>query len=109
MTPAGLLELQEAAARPEARPSAAQLLPTAQAAEGIPRLERLLVAAAARAPRELSRAAGDPLCAGGKRVRPLLLLLCARAAGAPRARGRVKLGMVAELVHSATLLHDDVI
>ena len=41
---AGLAELQEAAAQPEARPSAAQLLPTAQALEGIPRLERMLLA-----------------------------------------------------------------
>jgi len=108
MTPAGLLELQEAAARPEARPSAAQLLPSAQAAEGIPRLEKLLVSAAARAPRELAGAGVDLLRAGGKRVRPLLLLLSARAAGG-HARGRVKLALVAELVHSATLLHDDVI
>ena len=86
MTPAGLLELQEAAARPEARPSAAQLLPGAQAAEGIPRLEKLLVSAAARAPRELAGAAVDLLRAGGKRVRPLLVLLSARAAGG-HARG----------------------
>ncbi|MGZ6144240.1 MAG: polyprenyl synthetase family protein [Myxococcales bacterium] len=108
MTPAGLAELQEAAARPEARPSAAQLLPGAQTAEGIPRLEKLLLIAAQRAPRELSGAAADLLRAGGKRVRPLLVLLSARAAG-PRAPGRVKLALVAELVHSATLLHEDVI
>lgn len=107
---AGLTELQEAAARPEARPSAAQLLPGAQALEGIPRLERMLLAAALRAPRELSGAAADLIKAGGKRVRPLLVLLSARAA-APgrRARGRIALALVAELVHSATLLHDDVI
>src|SRR6266404_915027 len=103
-------ELQEAAASPLARPSAAQLLPGAQSAEGIPRLERLLVAAAKRAPKELTGAAVDLVRAGGKRVRPLLLLLSARAA-APRhrARGRVALALVAEMVHSATLLHDDVI
>src|SRR5438132_1644441 len=47
---------------------------------------------------------------GGTRVRPLLVLLAARAA-APgrRSRGRVALALVAEMVHSATLLHDDVI
>ena len=79
-------------------------------AEGIPRLESLLLRAAESAPHGLSRAAADLLRAGGKRVRPLLVLLSARAA-APgrRARGRVALAMVAELVHSATLLHDDVI
>src|SRR6267378_2729824 len=110
LSSAGLAELQEAAASPLARPSAAQLLPGAQSAEGIPRLERLLVAAAKRAPKELTGAAVDLVRAGGKRVRPLLLLLSARAA-APRhrARGRVALALVAEMVHSATLLHDDVI
>ena len=107
---AGLEELHEAAASALARPSAAQLLPGAQAAEGIPRLERLLLSAARRAPRELTGAAVDLVRAGGKRVRPLLLLLSARAA-APgrRSRGRVALALVAEMVHSATLLHDDVI
>src|SRR5204863_8960703 len=110
LSSAGLAELQEAAASPLARPSAAQLLPGAQSAEGIPRLERLLVAAAKRAPKELTGAAVDLVRAGGKRVRPLLLLLSARAA-APghRSRGRVSLALVAEMVHSATLLHDDVI
>ncbi len=107
---AGLRELQEAAASPLARPSAAQLLPGAQAAEGIPRLERLLLSAARKAPRELAGAALDLVRAGGKRVRPLLLLLSARAAGPDRrSRGRVALALVAEMVHSATLLHDDVI
>lgn len=110
LSSAGLEELHDAAASPEARPSAAQLLPTAQALEGIPRLERLLLLAAARAPRELAGAAADLVRAGGKRVRPLLVLLSSRAAvPGKRGRGRLKLALVAELVHSATLLHDDVI
>ena len=46
--------------------------------------------------------------AGGKRVRPLTVLLSAACFGslAPAAR---ELAVVAELVHTATLLHDDVI
>src|SRR3954468_3836921 len=107
---AELRELHEAAANPLARPSAAQLLPGAQAAEGISRLERLLRSGARRAARELTGAAADLVRAGGKRVRPLLVLLSARAAAPERrGRGRVALALVAELVHSATLLHDDVI
>jgi octaprenyl-diphosphate synthase len=46
--------------------------------------------------------------AGGKRLRPTLLLLAARLAGyrGPRA---VRLGCVVELLHTATLIHDDVV
>jgi octaprenyl-diphosphate synthase len=45
---------------------------------------------------------------GGKRMRPALLLLAAGAAGyhGPSA---IRLGAVVELIHSATLVHDDVI
>ena len=56
---AGLIELQEAARSPLARPSAAQLLPGAQSAEGIPRLEGLLLKAAQGAPHGLAAAASD--------------------------------------------------
>ena len=107
---AGLSELLDAAASPLARPSAAQLLPGTSAAEGIPRLERMLLAAALQAPKDLGPAAALLVRAGGKRVRPLLTLPSARAAApARRSRGRVALALVSELVHSATLLHDDVI
>src|SRR5918911_200262 len=110
LTSAGLSDLVEAAARPEAHPSAAQLLPITAAAEGLHRLGRLLVSAALTGPRNLAPAAEALLRSGGKRVRPLLTLLAARAAAPDRrSRGRVALAVVAELVHSATLLHDDVI
>ncbi len=46
--------------------------------------------------------------AGGKRVRPLTVLLAAACFGAPPAGAR-DLAVVAELIHLATLLHDDVI
>ena len=46
--------------------------------------------------------------AGGKRLRPILLLMAARMAGygGPRA---VRMGCVVELLHTATLIHDDVV
>ena len=50
---------------------------------------------------------------GGKRLRPALLLLAAKMAagnnGQPAGPTAVQLGAVVELVHAATLVHDDVI
>src|SRR5262245_56781819 len=46
---------------------------------------------------------------GGKRLRPALLLLCARACDARDTDLAVRLGAVVELIHTATLIHDDVI
>jgi len=46
--------------------------------------------------------------AGGKRLRPMLLLLAARLAGAHGSRC-VRLACVVELLHTATLIHDDVV
>jgi octaprenyl-diphosphate synthase len=45
---------------------------------------------------------------GGKRLRPALLLLCNGYAG-KRSPGAIRLAAVVELLHSATLIHDDVI
>jgi octaprenyl-diphosphate synthase len=48
------------------------------------------------------------LSCGGKRVRPLILILSARAL-AHRDNKHIDLAAVIELVHTATLLHDDVV
>ncbi|HZZ38565.1 MAG TPA: polyprenyl synthetase family protein [Acidobacteriaceae bacterium] len=45
---------------------------------------------------------------GGKRIRPSLLLLAARSLGYT-AHGMIRLGAVVEMVHTATLVHDDII
>jgi octaprenyl-diphosphate synthase len=45
---------------------------------------------------------------GGKRLRPALLLLCARFAGGG-GKTAIQLGAVVEMIHAATLVHDDVI
>jgi octaprenyl-diphosphate synthase len=46
---------------------------------------------------------------GGKRLRPVLLLLFARAHGAHHDARRHVLAAVVEFIHTATLLHDDVV
>jgi len=48
------------------------------------------------------------LSSGGKRVRPLLLLLSARLCGYA-GREHYQLGSLVEFIHTATLLHDDVV
>ncbi len=45
---------------------------------------------------------------GGKRLRPLVLLLCARCCGYT-GKDHVLLATVIEFIHTATLLHDDVV
>lgn len=70
-------------------------------------LEDRLAALAAGHGEVLARHAGDTIAAGGKRLRPLLVFLVA----GPDADGERALRAAAavELVHSATLVHDDVL
>jgi octaprenyl-diphosphate synthase len=56
----------------------------------------------------LGRHAGDTISAGGKRLRPLLLFLAA-GAPPPESDGLLRSAVAVELVHSATLVHDDVL
>ena len=46
---------------------------------------------------------------GGKRIRPLIVLLSARACGASDLERIVKAAAMIEFIHTATLLHDDVV
>ncbi len=48
------------------------------------------------------------IAGGGKRIRPLLLLLSSKALGCKSA-ARIRLGAVVEMLHTATLVHDDII
>jgi octaprenyl-diphosphate synthase len=49
------------------------------------------------------------ISAGGKRLRPLLVILAARAAGAAAGGDHLLGSVVIEFIHTATLLHDDVV
>ena len=48
------------------------------------------------------------MAGGGKRIRPMLLLLSAKALGS-ESESRIRLGAVVEMLHTATLVHDDII
>ena len=48
------------------------------------------------------------ISAGGKRLRPALLLLCCGALGYTGTQ-RFNMAAVVEFIHTATLLHDDVV
>jgi geranylgeranyl pyrophosphate synthase len=67
-------------------------------------LEGQLVAAVEAYPGLVSAVGADALEAGGKRLRPLLVFLAAGPGEAPLAAGAA-----VELVHMATLVHDDLI
>ena len=68
-------------------------------------LEERLEDAVARHPGVVSGIGAEALAAGGKRLRPLLVFL----ATPPDERPSVPAGVAVELVHLATLVHDDVI
>ena len=67
-------------------------------------LEARLTAAVEAYPGLVAEVGGEALAAGGKRLRPLLVFLAAPAGQAPLAAGAA-----VELVHMATLVHDDLI
>jgi len=55
---------------------------------------------------DLHSPASDTLAAGGKRLRPLLVLICG---GAQEEQDLVRAAAAVELIHMATLVHDDVV
>src|ERR671938_1674777 len=68
-------------------------------------LEERLEAAVGAYNGVVSEVGAEALAAGGKRLRPLLVFL----ASAPGAAPPVAAGVAVELVHMATLIHDDLI
>jgi geranylgeranyl pyrophosphate synthase len=94
-----------AAAYPEVLAAAGERVRAALA-----RTEDVLAKQAAGYGTELERFTGATLAAGGKRLRPLLVLLCGLSdSSGPRADDVVRAGTAVELVHMATLVHDDVL
>jgi geranylgeranyl pyrophosphate synthase len=72
------------------------------------RLEARLAELAASHGAVLAEHAGSTIAAGGKRLRPLLVFVAA-GPGAHDLDGVLRCAVAVELVHSATLVHDDVL
>jgi geranylgeranyl pyrophosphate synthase len=70
------------------------------------RVERVLEETSGGDGPDLKAAASDTLSAGGKRLRPLLVLICG---GARQDDALVRAAASVELIHMATLVHDDVV
>jgi geranylgeranyl pyrophosphate synthase len=70
--------------------------------------ERVAEMISAREPK-LTEIADYLINAGGKRVRPAVALLLFRACGGTDATDMIDLSVSLELIHTATLLHDDII
>jgi octaprenyl-diphosphate synthase len=104
-----LTQLDESARR-GVRPERAQaaLADVPRLAESLAALEQQLTIATEDAEERLRAAARHLVSAGGKRIRPTVTLLACGACGGDMAAA-VPDAVAAELTHSATLLHDDVI
>jgi octaprenyl-diphosphate synthase len=100
----------EATAERGVRPERAQaaLAGVPDLFETLGALEQELTHATRDAEARLQAAARHLVSAGGKRIRPMVSLLSCGACGADMKRA-VPYAVAAELTHSATLLHDDVI
>jgi octaprenyl-diphosphate synthase len=77
-------------------------------AEGMARVNALIVARAGSDVELIPEVARHLINAGGKRLRPMLTLAAAQMCGY-RGDGHVKLAAGVEFMHTATLLHDDVV
>jgi len=72
------------------------------------RVKKMLISSASSEVSILEDICGHILSSGGKRLRPLILLLSAKVCGY-KGDEHIPLACVLEYIHTATLLHDDVI
>jgi octaprenyl-diphosphate synthase len=109
-TAAAVAELRDAATAERVGPRPAARLSEIHAlfAEEMAWVDAQLRALAGLGVEPATHSANHLLQAGGKRVRPLAVLLAARCFG-PIPEAARELAAAAELIHLATLLHDDVI
>ena len=87
-------------------PSLAQLLRRTEA--GMASVNALILSRAGSDVEMIPEVARHLIASGGKRLRPMLTIACASLCGY-RGQGHVRLAASVEFMHTATLLHDDVV
>jgi octaprenyl-diphosphate synthase len=94
--------------RPLARPTVELDAIASLVQDDLQQVERLLIEGLRSVAMQIPEVGDHTFASGGKRLRPLLVLLTARLCGyqGPRA---IQIGVAAEYMHSASLLHDDVV
>jgi geranylgeranyl pyrophosphate synthase len=78
-------------------------------AEELELVEKNLVRSICSAESTLTDIAAHLICGGGKRLRPMIALLAFKAFGGKKVEDIVDIATALELIHTATLLHDDII
>ena len=90
-------------------PPADWIDPSACVAAELALVEQTLVRSIRSVEPALTEIASHLICGGGKRVRPMVTLLAYKAFGGAKTQDIVDIATAIELIHTATLLHDDII
>lgn len=93
----------------KAQPLTEAIDPFGCVAEELELVEENLIRSVRSAEQTLTDIASHLICGGGKRVRPMITLLAYRAFGGKTVEDIVDIATAIELIHTATLLHDDII
>jgi len=83
--------------------------PFACVSEALERVEENLARAIQSREQDLTDISAHLILSGGKRVRPMVTLLAYSAFGGQHTQDIVDIATAIELIHTATLLHDDII
>ena len=78
-------------------------------APDLKRVDKIILEFAVGKSSLISEISNHLISSGGKRIRPILLILAAKLCGTKTGEDHHNLAAAVELIHSATLLHDDVV
>jgi geranylgeranyl pyrophosphate synthase len=93
----------------KAKPLAGTVDPFDCVAEELELVEKNLLRSIRSAESRLTDIAAHLICGGGKRLRPMIALLAFKAFGGKKVEDIIDIATALELIHTATLLHDDII